>query len=88
MISSGEKRKEENGADALSLSRETPHPHVPFLGGQQSRGQPSAPSACLSMGEGAESQWSEGQTCWRRAGAERVTGSSQHGLLGRDVPVS
>lgn len=40
------------------------------------------------MGEGAESQWSEGESGWRRAGAERVTGSSQHGLLGRDVPVS
>lgn len=52
MISSEEKRKEENGADALSLSRETPHPHVPSLRRSAEQGTAFCPQCLAFYGGG------------------------------------
>lgn len=45
--SSGEKGEEEHGAEALSLSRESPHPPSALFVGRAEPGQPPMPSPCL-----------------------------------------
>lgn len=65
-------RKEEHGAQAPSLSRESPHPRSALFEGEQSWGQPPMPS--LHLEKRVESQWSKGQRDWRGVGGRGQRG--------------